>query len=235
MDTQKIDWTQGLEAANRETGAVVPVSLRKDWPQPDQEGDYRTTIEPAQDANEWWDRNGKSRCSDNWYLRNVAPKEVEWGPEIKVEGKRPEWLTNSDLRIDVSWGKTRYTSGDNPEGAPVSCVFWEGATAIRLPANHPHYTKPATPARTALEQRMEGALRKLASEDIRSHQSDGVQAAIFEARAIVAELPEPADPDEIEADAIMTTIGFRNVDPSSDIRKVALAALRRGRALERGE
>jgi hypothetical protein len=98
--------------------------------------------------------------------------------------------------------------------------------------------------------RMEKALRKLAAEDIRSHQSDGVQAAIFEARNIVAELPEVVDGDLLEAreiacEQLMSFGASSEMIAADDISKgerddaivvhVALAAIRRGRALERGE
>jgi len=159
---------------------------------------------------------------------NVAPKEVEWGPEIKVQGKRPEWLGDDE---EFGWkGVNDEWTAFNDWTANELMLRWNEVSFIRLHANHSHYTKPATPTRTALEQRMEDCLKSLASEDIRSHQSDGVQAAIFEARAILAEL-EPVDPDLQIAREIADSFGL---SPSLNLDPIA-AAIKRGRALERGE
>ena len=212
MDTQKIDWTQPVETTD---GMLMTYFPDRNTSQPG----YSHWVEGPEDTciSSFYSDSGKPWSSYKPDLRNVAPKEVEWGPEIKVEGKRPEWL----IQDGKLW--KRSFDGYEQKDLDVVSVHWPNTDWIRLPANHPHYT---TPTRTALEQRMHSLIKHAA-----------VNASGYtqeEARAILAEL-EPVDPDVIEADAIMTTIGFRNVDPCSDIRKVALAALRRGRALERGE
>lgn len=107
-----------------------------------------------------------------------------------------------------------------------------------------------TPTRTALEQRMEDLVRRIASV------RDGCDGAVYsfregvaaeweaEAVAIVAELPDPVDPDLIEARKI--SVGFKSGlkiedeilagkrDDEEAIQAI-LKAIQRGRALERGE
>lgn len=52
-----------------------------------------------------------------------------------------------------------------------------------------------------------------------------------EARSIAAAL-EPVDPDMEAAEAIIKAIGYCDIDPASDVLKVALAAIKCGRQLE---
>jgi hypothetical protein len=68
----KIDWTKPIEAFD-EDGNVVQMRLDDRFNQPDSAGDYRTTEAPHGSANEWWFGNGKSRCCDNWRIRNRQP------------------------------------------------------------------------------------------------------------------------------------------------------------------
>ena len=49
---------------------------------------------------------------------------IEWGPEIKVNGERPAWLADDDK---FNWYGCAYT-GTNHQ--------WEGVDSIRLPADH---------------------------------------------------------------------------------------------------
>ena len=65
---------------------------------------------------------------------------VEWGPEIAVHGKRPEWLDDeatiqvqSRYGVRPNWNTYRAGYNDLP---------WDSATDIRLRANHPHYAHP---------------------------------------------------------------------------------------------
>lgn len=62
---------------------------------------------------------------------------MQLGPEIKIKGKRPEWLKD-DEKIGIVW--THGTRWDNLY-TPVKCVFgWEDSVeAIMLPADHPYY------------------------------------------------------------------------------------------------
>lgn len=57
---------------------------------------------------------------------------MQLGPEIKIDGKRPEWLKD-DEEIMVAWGDVK----GGPY--PAECVSWGYSTAIRLPADHPYY------------------------------------------------------------------------------------------------
>lgn len=62
----------------------------------------------------------------------------------------------------------------------------------------------------------------------------GYGAIGVEAKAILDEI-EPFDVDESEAEKIWKSIGYTDIGPAHDVRKVALAAIKRGRELERGE
>lgn len=55
---------------------------------------------------------------------------IEWGPEIKVNGERPAWLGDGDLcMIGMS---------DAPSGEPYPAGHWAWSviTAIRIPSSH---------------------------------------------------------------------------------------------------
>lgn len=56
--------------------------------------------------------------------------DTEYGPEIVVDGVRPEWLRDDDLIYSEFW----------PDPALArDCVWWTWRE-IRLPASHPYYT-----------------------------------------------------------------------------------------------
>lgn len=62
----------------------------------------------------------------------------EWGPEIPVDGKRPDWLDDEQI-CRPCWAGI--TCGEY--GAPARCVYgWDTVTAIKLPADHPIYNAP---------------------------------------------------------------------------------------------
>lgn len=241
MDTQNIRWDQPLEAVHVD-GRVESVLLVETDHKTDRY-DMTRAISPSLDEGtvNWFNEDGTHHKS-GWTIRNVAPKEVEWGPAIPVESKRPEWLKDDDLRIDVWWGKEKYVETEKDAGAPVSCVYWNGATAIRLPANHPHYT---TPTRTALEQRMEKyeAWFRRASVYWYGLDKGGTVSSITivsdmltELGVIVAELPEPVDEDiDIANEMARKKCFWNNNDLFHNAQDLALAAIKRGRALERGE
>jgi hypothetical protein len=79
-------------------------------------------------------------------------------------------------------------------------------------------------ANEALErlEALESLVRRMAVDDI------GVHEAFAEAKALA---PEPVDPDEAVADEIHSEW----LDNSDGTRAVIMKALKRGRALERGE
>jgi len=62
--------------------------------------------------------------------------DIQWGPEIKVYGKKPEWLEH-DEKVLPQWGSYWYPIMG---GAPAKCVAdWLIVTAIRIPADHWYY------------------------------------------------------------------------------------------------
>lgn len=170
---------------------------------------------------------------------------MEFGPEIKVDGKRPEWLGNAE-RVWVS----NFSGSEIDQERIAGRVYWPNAKSIRLPANHPHYTTP-TPDERAL------ALVKRMAEWLAESDRSQIDKSLYwqsEARAIVAAL-EPVDGDLVEAREICASSaiseyddpGNREVtlgsdlarhyrdgsyDKNSDMRR-ALAAIKRGRQLEK--
>jgi len=100
--------------------------------------------------------------------------EIVWGPEIAIDGKRPEWLEISDFPSGsqgfarTSWGWV----GNRDRSYPIEKWAWSIITHIRLPADHPHYTafKPhpaPSPSEVGPEvvERLIGAVRELAARD----------------------------------------------------------------------
>lgn len=81
---------------------------------------------------------------------------------------------------------------------------------------------------------METFVRFVASQDVDSLPERSITRVwAFDARAIVALLPEPVDADERDADAIMAMAGGKCwEDPGA--RLAMVAAIRRGRALAAG-
>ena len=169
---------------------------------------------------------------------------TQWGPEIKVDRKRPEWLAEDRFQ----WQAT-YNVGGNDWHAPRTMppLHWPGITAIRLPADHPYYAKSDL-ADTAtmppeLQQRMVALVRRLAADNRRCFTDE-----LHEARAIVADPGFPADVDEdlaearriasdmigghspVMADAIRSGIG----DGFAPTQQV-LAGIRRGKQMAGGE
>lgn len=214
MDTKVLDWGQPLEAVYSD-GAVEPVNCKDIT---------------KRGKDQWWVQTGPNvylvdadtgRTADGFpTIRNVAPKEVEWGPEIKVEGKRPEWLGNGDPLEFYDFAQKRWNGVTGIDASFMDISdWWRFASAIRLPANHPHY---ATPTRTALEQRMEEILRDLAAANV----GDLFGPFINRARVIVSKMDEdPAEEEEVT--------NLLQMDETT--RNIVRLALRRGRTLERGE
>jgi len=62
--------------------------------------------------------------------------DITWGEPIKVDGKRPAWLKDSD-KCEPTWDV------NYPYGCLVEAKYvfpWETVTSIRLPADHWAYT-----------------------------------------------------------------------------------------------
>jgi len=178
-------------------------------------------------------------------MNSMTNENVEWGAVIPVEGKRPEWLFGYRGNLGYErkgkgwfgpgcmWRESDIT--DNDDG-------WASVIAIRLPANHPHY---ATPTRTALEQRMEDFVRRVAMLNLQSASLTGTPAWNVgkEAAELRAELPEPVDGDLLEArkivaEGVYPTQKEATMNGEHDLGfyvQTARTAIKRGRALERGE
>jgi len=180
---------------------------------------------------------------------------VDWGPAIPVNGKRPEWLGDAET--------LQYNHQIEADGHFSSSIArywrwadddWDCVVAIRLPASHPYYARQpeqlAESAKNApppippeVVERMVAFVRAC---DHISLPTDGWQ--FTEARAIVALLPEPVDPDLVEARELAAVAseklshpwapkiraGEKDDAPQAGV-SLALAAIRRGRALAAAE
>ena len=173
---------------------------------------------------------------------------MEFGPEIKVDGKRPEWLEDHEIvpirdhyDTEGRWQGTTPVRADRPH--------WPLICAMRLPANHPHYTTPTPDERAVapeLVYRMKNAiLRHVACKPYLFDDDEGPNISVeAELRSIAAAL-EPVDEDLVEARKIACQNSrwssgdeaWRNVQEGrSDhfpIVQCAIAALARGRQLQR--
>ena len=149
-------------------------------------------------------------------------QEIVWGVPIAVDGKRPGFLRDDD-RCLPHWEDEGWY--DEKDGSAGDCVSgWSTVTAIRLPADHPHYRQPGkvtggdlkvgdahvkpTPqadTKPDVTARMIGAIRELAARD----NGDGtvnlfeIRRTVQDAVEIVAMLPEPVDPVEAIVDELM--------------------------------
>lgn len=172
---------------------------------------------------------------------------MEFGPKIEVDGKRPEWLGSYSGYIGYIRDKedqygpgAMWTERDilgNRQG-------WKTVTGLFLPANHPHYQQN-TPTPDERAVALVKRLVKNASPDgeTRPHPAE-YWGMVVEARAIVAAL-EPVDPMLLEARQVVADLytggnvsHLREQALSGDgdewfHTKVARAALRRGRQLEK--
>lgn len=106
---------------------------------------------------------------------------IEWGPEIKVDGKRPEWLENGQ-RVGVG---TEYSIPRGIwYGAINSSTNWYGYefskewVSIVLPADHPYYVKPEPsgaddPAYSVLRGILDEAYQQAASGKGKERHANG--------------------------------------------------------------
>jgi len=152
---------------------------------------------------------------------------MEFGPEIKVDGVRPEWLEDDDAM------EYRH-SMDRPEDGMIpvtrhggwSAGDWKCVTAIRLSATHSCYQ--TTPTRTPLEDRMVAHMldswRSMAKVDPKDVGPHFAANWIETAKSILA---EAENPDITEARILV-----ESMNNASD-EDIALAALARGRQLEK--
>lgn len=183
--------------------------------------------------------------------------EIKWGAEIAVNGKRPEWLAQDDTRM---WYRCLdgYTCDHPAYSLPASHDWWsrldgDRIVAIRLPADHPYYAQGKADeafAAKLLDADVRGVMRRRERQEdaattaidpalverafdlVRLMASNDGAAFVFEykdtARDILKAL-EPVDPDEAIAEEIAASFN------EGEHEAIALAALKRGRQLERGE
>jgi len=157
---------------------------------------------------------------------------MEFGPEIKVDGVIPEWLKDHEIvPIRDHYATRGLWQGNTPVRADAT--YWPYIRAIRLPANHPHYTTPTPDERAVapeLAERMRALVMAMASEH---HERRGADYA--EARAIVAAL-EPVYGDLVEANRICADIIWTWTNRENMCKQLddaVLKAIKRGRQLEK--
>lgn len=125
--------------------------------------------------------------------------EIEWGAEIPVNGKRPEWLKDDDNVMDF-----------DPEGHTHNEIRnsnswgWDFVKAIRLPADHPYYTRQPDTDRPSDEvpEWAKNKARNLFSEELGVVGPGSDTTSIYRhafARYIVEHEEAPVDPLLIEA------------------------------------
>lgn len=153
--------------------------------------------------------------------------EINWGPEIAVEGKRPEWLVDGVYR--VNHGLVTF------DGEQSNSREWRHVTAIRLPADHPHYA--ASQPRTApsggevgpevVERMKRVIMRHVACKTTMFDNESGPNLSVEAEFRAIASLVAP-DPDLAEARKLAAEVEDA---PYGTLEDLALAAIKRGRAL----
>lgn len=219
-----IDWNGKLEAVH-EDGRVVLVALAR--PEPDYQGHYQLDEYLERDAGGYFNVDGTPFTRGlGWTIRNRASfpaptlTPMEFGPEIKVDGKRPEWLKDDEKfgwkRVTGTW--TAFSDWTATERS----LNWSEVQSIRLPANHPHYATP-TPDERAVAPELVARLVAVVKEQVYAHRNVTNPApSLIEARAILAAL-EPVDRAEAKRLA-----GIWEID-----EEAAYQILARGRQLEK--
>lgn len=151
---------------------------------------------------------------------------MEFGPEIKVDGKRPQWLEDDEV-IDVEVKMYGWFSALDISGLHVRDVIWPPTRFIRLPANHPHYITPTPDERAVapeLAKHMLDSWEAMAKVDPKDVGPHFAANWIETAKGIVA---EAENPDITEVRSLL-----EGMHGASD-EDIALAALARGRQLEK--
>ncbi|MBB4618975.1 hypothetical protein [Sphingomonas abaci] len=75
--------------------------------------------------------------------------DIEWGPAIAVDGKRPGFVRDDDIFQAGGGGFDWYGNLSNGtphiwNQSPNREPNWNAVDRIRLPSDHPHYRQPAT-------------------------------------------------------------------------------------------
>lgn len=160
---------------------------------------------------------------------------IKWGAEIAVvDGKRPEFLVQQDVKRMLIVFPGGFERKPVDDCDPLEEWGWSSILAIRLPANHPHYQKQAeAPAiDPALVERMVALVRAAAEgQHIEAGRARDILKAL-EQDSDLLEAREIAKPWLIYDGAYSIDNGYCDDQPAM---KAVLAAIRRGRQLERGE
>lgn len=175
---------------------------------------------------------------DHPHYRQPAP--IDWSGELEAvheDGRVVPVKLFSGPDNDGDYAVRPAPDGSNscfrPDGSKWVGRFIKADTGWRIRNVTPQST-PQADTKPDVTARMEALVRRMALADICSTQTDLVQQSIYDARAIVALLPEPVDPDLIEARRIVSEQGYPadydNVDDDS-IVGIAYACLKRGREL----
>lgn len=162
----------------------------------------------GQDAYHSGERFHDDFC-DEWkrgYNDERNANMTQWGPEIAVNGVRPEGLTN-DCRFRVrgleGWWDSSYDG---------CIVHWENVTHIRLPADHPHYSKDDVPD-WAIERAKELIREEIAKRDVPFFVYDVASATVL-ARYIAQHEQPPMD----EVDSFLAATETRGLTQGAFLR-----------------
>ena len=146
----KIDFSKPIEAVY-EDGRVVKAWAGADGPPKDPT--YRASVCIAGEVydkvqQEFLFNHDGSRVYDRFpIIRNVpavsTPTPMEFGPEIKVDGKRPEWLDGYDGPVKW-WNEDQRQGVVCPDAGALNWGPYTGhkhgsVTSFALPANHFYY------------------------------------------------------------------------------------------------
>lgn len=183
--------------------------------------------------------------------------DITWGPEIRVDGVRPEWLGIGlckafvdDDNIFAGWTED-YEDRLETDPAGWKWVKEDGSpriTIIRLPADHPHYatlSHPTAPSGVEVGPEVVAKVREAIRQALQCTPTINPYRGVIEydcgdpwaiLRETLALLPEPVDPDAEVAVKILADKGLAESDPAYDAAYDAvLDALSCGRALAAGD
>lgn len=175
-------------------------------------------------------------------------RDITWGPvdwSHPIEAWNPITGKTVPMQLEGGRGGSRYTQ-DCPDPS-TSNTSWreDGANrCVGSPWRIRNVAQPAADAPTApsggevgpeVVERCIALVRAAAERERTGYNWTFPQEWHAEARAIVALLPEPVDGDLVEARKICERINPEMHAVSGDLEEVALAAIKRGRALAAGD
>lgn len=169
-----------------------------------------------------------------------------YGYAISTNGERPDWLARHET---IHWSNNGGPYQPVTAGEVRQWGDADNSVSIRLRSGHPRYeiTSPMTDLSPETVGKLVALVRRMALADKAEFvaMGTGCREAYAEADAIVAELPEPVDPDLAEARAMAASFSDRNdvshadfmngdMDSGDEVQQL-LAAIKRGRALAGGD